>query len=123
MAEPPSTSLFENKKQCSYEPSTNSQTISKTVDGHPVLPCQTSADETKEKRSIELVPFLLLDSYTEINPTQSIPTLITQRYPIASRRNQSVNWDNLVKIHVGTSNSSYITNLNRGKPTPKLPGF
>ena len=66
---------------------------------------------------------LLLDSHTDINPTQSIPTLITQRYPIASRRNQSVNWDNLVKIHVGTSNSSYITNLSRGRPTPKLPGF
>ena len=78
--------------------------ISKTVDGHPVLPSQTSANETKEKRSIELVSLLLLDSHTNINPTQSIPTLITQRYPIASRRNQSVNWDNLVKIHVNTSN-------------------
>ena len=90
-----------------------------------MLPSQTSADKTKEKRSIELVPLLLLDSYTDINSTQSIPTLITQRYPIASRRNQSVNWDNLVKIHVGTSNStcSYITNLGRGKLTSKLLGF
>ena len=88
-----------------------------------MLPCQTSADETKEKRSIELVPLLLLDSHTDINLTQSIPTLITQRYPTAPCRNQSVNWDNLVKIHVSTSNSRYITNLSRGKPTPKLPGF
>ena len=88
-----------------------------------MLPSQTSADETKEKRSIELVPLLLLDSHTDINPTQSIPTIITQRYPTASRRNQSVNWDNLVKIHVGTLNSSYIANLSRGKPAPKLPCF
>ena len=70
-----------------------------------------------------MVPLLLLDSHTDINPTQSIPTLITQPYPTASRRNQSVNWDNLVKIHVCTSNSSYVANLSRGKPTPKLPGF
>ena len=56
--------------------------ISKTADGHPVLSSQTSADETKEKRSIELVLLLLLDSHTDINPTQSIPTLITQRYQL-----------------------------------------
>ena len=127
MAEPSSTGLFENKKQCSNEPSTNyprPQTTTKTVDGHPVLPSQTSAKETKKRRSLELVPLLLLDNHTDIvNPTQPISTLITQRYPTALRCNQTVNWDNLIKIHVGTSSSNHITNQIRTKPIPKLPSF
>ena len=108
MAEPPPTGLWENKKQCPNEPSTNHplpQTTTKTVDEDSVLPNQTPANEIKEEeeRSIELVPFLLLASHTDIvNPTQSIPTLITQRYPTGLRRHQSINWDNLVKINVST---------------------
>ena len=83
MAEPPPTGLWENKEQCPNEPSTNQpppQTTTKTVDEDSVLPNQTPANETKKEKSIELVPFLLLASHTDIvNPTQSIPTLITHR--------------------------------------------
>ena len=65
------------KKQCSGEPSTNHslpQIATKTVDVHPVLPSQTSANETKKRRSIELVSLLLLDNHTDIvNPTQPSP--------------------------------------------------
>ena len=51
-----------------------------------------------------------------VNPTQSIPTLITQRYPTCLRRHQSINWDNLVKINVSTpinnhGHSSTVTPL------------
>ena len=65
-----------------------------------------------------------LDYHTDIaNPPQPISTLITQRHPIALRRNQGVNWDNLVKIHDGISNSNHITNQSRAKLTLKLPSF
>ena len=127
MAELPATGLLENKKQCLNEPSTNHpllQTTTKTVDEDSVLPNQTPANETKERRSIELVPFLLLASHTDIvNSTQSILTFITQRYQTGLRRHQSINWDNLVKIHVSTPINSYTANLSRDKPTSKLPGF
>ena len=71
-----------------------------------------------------LVSSLLVDNHTNIvNPTKNIPTHFIQWHPTALRPHQSVNWNNLLKIHVGISNSSHVTNLIRDKPTPKLPGF